>query len=400
MKRTESPKKQPIPFAVGGLREDLLPTTPAGDNTASYNNGFPPITMVQKNAGGLPPKGQDMNQILYELSSLSRWASSGAINSFDSDFSSKTGGYPKGSQLIGDDGATIYISTIDDNTSNPNSGGGGWFNQTNGYFKTTNNLSEIAASGGAAQLQARESIGLTGMGIGVAPLQALPSLDWQQFDFVAGANYASLFSSWVNQPAGVTYPSGSFISITVDYLLNGGDFGVTVLPNTSSNPNYMVYKIRGSGGKGARTFNVRQVFTSADTIPLSSGGLGATTAAGGRATLGLGTAALASVGNGSGQIPDMSYFTTGPGWIKYPNGKIIQYGYQQASISSAVVANFPVPFPSQCFGITSSGTDSSAANIAACQIIDRFGFYASAWLTTSGAVNRTNTNISWIAVGV
>ncbi|MES4613992.1 hypothetical protein V2154_15585 [Ewingella sp. CoE-038-23] len=268
------------------------------------------------------------------------------------------------------------------------------------YLGNGNNLSEIAASGGAAQLQARESIGLTGMGIGVAPLQALPSLDWQQFDFVAGANYASLFSSWVNQPAGVTYPSGSFISITVDYLLNGGDFGVTVLPNTSSNPNYMVYKIRGSGGKGARTFNVRQVFTSADTIPLSSGGLGATTPAGGRAELGLGTAALANVGNGSGQLPDMSYFTAGAGWIKYPNGKIIQYGYLQTSTSSSVVASFPIPFPSQCYGITSSGTDASAANISGCQIIDRTSFFASAWLATAGSVNRTATNVSWIAVGI
>jgi len=144
MKRTEAPKKQPVPFAIGGLREELLPSTPAGGNTASYINGFPPITMVQKNAGGLPPKGQDMNQILYELSNLSRWASSGAINSFDSSFSTGVAGYPKGAQILGDDGYTIYISKIDDNTSNPSTGGAGWFNQTNAYLMVSNNLSDLS----------------------------------------------------------------------------------------------------------------------------------------------------------------------------------------------------------------------------------------------------------------
>ncbi|MEH4119591.1 hypothetical protein POX18_13255, partial [Escherichia coli] len=113
-------------FGVNGQREDLLPTTPAGDNTASYDLGFPPITMILKSAGGLPPKGQDMNQILYELSSLCRWSSAGALNAFDSDFSTAVGGYPLGAVLISDDGATIYISTINNNTNDPNTSSAGW----------------------------------------------------------------------------------------------------------------------------------------------------------------------------------------------------------------------------------------------------------------------------------
>ena len=126
MNRTDAPKKQPIAFGVNGPREDLPDTTPSGDNTASYNSGFPPITMTLKSAGGLPPKGQDMNQILYELSSLSRWASSGAINSYDAEFSTAISGYPSGAVLLGDDGKTIYASTINANTNNPNSSTVGW----------------------------------------------------------------------------------------------------------------------------------------------------------------------------------------------------------------------------------------------------------------------------------
>lgn len=128
MNRTDAPKKQPVPFGVNGPREDLLPTTPAGDNTASYDAGFPPVTMILKSAGGLPPKGQDMNQILFELSSICRWFTAGALNAFDATFASSIGGYPKASVLVGDDGATIYISTIDANSNNPNSVTTGWLN--------------------------------------------------------------------------------------------------------------------------------------------------------------------------------------------------------------------------------------------------------------------------------
>lgn len=126
MNRTEAPAKQPKPFGVNGQREPLLTTTPSGDNTASYEQGFPPITMTLKSAGGLPPKGQDMNQILFELSSLARWSSTGALNTFDSSFSASINGYPSGSIILSDDGNTIYVNTTDGNTANPNFSVSGW----------------------------------------------------------------------------------------------------------------------------------------------------------------------------------------------------------------------------------------------------------------------------------
>ncbi|MGH1605728.1 hypothetical protein [Yersinia proxima] len=122
MNRTDDPKKQPIPFAVNGPREDIETTTPSGDNSASYNSGFPPITMILKAAGGLPPKGQDMNQILYELSSLSRWNSAGALNTFDAAFSTAITGYPKGAKLVNSLFTGCWLNTIDGNTVNPESG--------------------------------------------------------------------------------------------------------------------------------------------------------------------------------------------------------------------------------------------------------------------------------------
>ncbi|MEF3763658.1 phage tail protein [Escherichia coli] len=126
MNRSDSPKKQPKPFGVNGQRGEILPTTPAGDNSASYEQGFPPVTMILKSAGGLPPKGQDMNQILYELSALGRWSSTGALNTFDSEFASEISGYPSGAMLISDDGEKIFINTTEGNLSDPNSNGAGW----------------------------------------------------------------------------------------------------------------------------------------------------------------------------------------------------------------------------------------------------------------------------------
>lgn len=160
MNRTDAPKKQPVPFGVNGSRENLLPTTPAGDNTASYDAGFPPVTMILKAAGGLPPKGQDMNQILFELSSLARWFSAGASNAYDAAFSTAIGGYPMGATVLGTDGVTRYMSTTEANITNPNTGGAGWFNLTTGYLKAANNLSEIAAAGSPAVAAANANLGL------------------------------------------------------------------------------------------------------------------------------------------------------------------------------------------------------------------------------------------------
>ncbi|HEN3627112.1 TPA: hypothetical protein U5E31_003822 [Yersinia enterocolitica] len=122
MNRSDEPTKQPVPFGVNGQREVIEPDTTPGDNSASYNLGFPPITMILKTAGGLPPKGQDMNQVLFELSSLSRWSSAGALNAYDSAFSTAINGYPKGSQLANSTFTGSWLNTVEGNTSNPESG--------------------------------------------------------------------------------------------------------------------------------------------------------------------------------------------------------------------------------------------------------------------------------------
>lgn len=119
MNLSDAPKKQPVPFGVNGQREELLATTPAGNQQASYDVGFPAITMLLKSAGGLPPKGQDFNQILYELASIARWAGAGGNYQFDSAFSTAVSGYPVGATVLSSDGAGFWLNGTNGNTTNP-----------------------------------------------------------------------------------------------------------------------------------------------------------------------------------------------------------------------------------------------------------------------------------------
>ncbi|CDH06118.1 hypothetical protein XBO1_2110121 [Xenorhabdus bovienii str. oregonense] len=121
--------------------------------------------------------------------------------------------------------------------------------------------------------------------------------------------------------------------------------------------------------------------------------------------LGLSELVYRTIGNGPNQIPDMNSFSAGDGHLSFPSGIIIQYGYTPSSTEPKII-NFPRPFPAQCFGVTSSGTDPDAANISGCGAIDRFGFYLSAWhvgtetINRTVTINRTATHISWIAIGI
>jgi len=239
MNRTDAPKKQPVPFAVNGQREDLLNTTPAGDNTASYDAGFPPVTMILKAAGGLPPKGQDINQILFELSSLSRWASTGALNTYDATFSSSIGGYPKGAVLLSNNASNIFISTADGNSNDPNSVSTGW-------------LSLLSFLGGAP----------------------------------------------INSPVFTGTPAGP----TADPTTNTTQLSTTAFVKTAIN------------------------------------------------NLNLGTASTRNIGNGSGQVPDMSFWTTSSGWRKMPDGVIEQWGVSGAT-NDTVSVTFPIQFTSAVYWI-------------------------------------------------
>ena len=110
-------------WASSGNRNTIPVNSQVGvtAGAASWMDGFPPLTMTPIAAGGIPPSGLDMNGVLYAVSEQSLWASSGAGVKFDSDWASNQniGGYAKGALVLRSDGTGYWISTKDNNTTNP-----------------------------------------------------------------------------------------------------------------------------------------------------------------------------------------------------------------------------------------------------------------------------------------
>lgn len=118
------PKLLPKPWAADGLKNNIPAERNGGlaQEAATYAEGFPSITMTPISVGGKPPSGKDMNGVLYEISAHTVWQNQGGRYRFDQAFCDAIGGYPKGAVLINDTLDTEYISLVDANTHNPNSG--------------------------------------------------------------------------------------------------------------------------------------------------------------------------------------------------------------------------------------------------------------------------------------
>ena len=112
-----------VPFANTGAK-NTIPDAPTGTGKASYETGFPPITMTPIASGGIPPEGKDFNGVLYDITSHTLWVNAGGQYVFDDALSAEIGGYPAGMVLQSDDGMSAYVSAIDNNTTDFNTNPG------------------------------------------------------------------------------------------------------------------------------------------------------------------------------------------------------------------------------------------------------------------------------------
>jgi hypothetical protein len=106
------------------------------DGAASYNDGFPPVCFLPVAGGGTPPFGQDFNGLLNVLSAWCRWyAAFGGPVYYDGTFQSTIGGYPAGAMVLSNTiggAGRLWRSTVDNNTSNPDTGGANWVSASYG----------------------------------------------------------------------------------------------------------------------------------------------------------------------------------------------------------------------------------------------------------------------------
>lgn len=134
MQASNAPAKIQVPFANSGAKQNIPVASQIGitDGRASYTDGFPPLTRTPVVAGGVPPFGTDMNGILNAITAIQQWQNAGGYPQYDSAFSTAVGGYPKYSILQKADGTGLWISTADNNTNNPDTGGANWVDLTQG----------------------------------------------------------------------------------------------------------------------------------------------------------------------------------------------------------------------------------------------------------------------------
>ena len=121
----------------------------------------------------------------------------------------------------------------------------------------------------------------------------------------------------------------------------------------------------------------------------------------------LGEAAKRDVGTGENQIPDMASFASGDGWMKLPNGKILQYGRGAVTptlSTQTMRITFSIPFPKKadCAMLTHSGDGGAPLGAGRGFVMTAEGptltGFNSAYRTSSTS-DTVSMNYSWWAVG-
>lgn len=140
----DSSKTNPIPVPS---QEGITP------GAASLTDGFPPLCATPIASGGIPPSKADMNGILFQMSAIDVWESAGAGFPYDAAFSSAIGGYPKGARVLKASGSAYWISTVDNNVTDPDTGGAGWASDgTGGITALTGDVTATGPGSAAATL--------------------------------------------------------------------------------------------------------------------------------------------------------------------------------------------------------------------------------------------------------
>jgi hypothetical protein len=99
--------------------------------------------MTAKEAGGIPPFGQDFNGIFFDITQILQYMQAGGHPTYSSELSTAIGGYPLGAMLAKASGMGFWRNITASNTTNPDSGGAGWISDSAGSYA---NATTVTAS--------------------------------------------------------------------------------------------------------------------------------------------------------------------------------------------------------------------------------------------------------------
>lgn len=218
----------PQPFANNAAAPyiNTIPDTGGVDSEATWNIGFPPLTMQEEASGGLPPLGQDFNGILNALSTHVFAQQAGQPYRYSSAVSTAIGGYPVGTLLESSDGATMWFNTTAANTGDPDANAAGWVPMFN-YGYTT----KAGLTGGVVtltRLEARRGV-IVLTGTLVANLQLVLPNTLQTWLIVNATTGAFVTTAKTAAGSGVTIPQGGYSAPTGVYG-EGANIFPTVAP--------------------------------------------------------------------------------------------------------------------------------------------------------------------------
>ena len=315
------PKLLPKPWASDGLKNNIPAERSGGlaQEAATYAEGFPNITMTPISVGGKPPSGKDMNSVLYEISAHTVWQNQGGRYRFDQAFCDAIGGYPKGAVLINDTLDTEYISLVDANTHNPNSGNntGKWAIHAGKGLKASTTqagstqLSSATNSNSEEQAATSKAVKAAYDKAAAAETAASGAVKTSGSQNVAGEKTFT---------ATAFFKAGAFVADSV------GDFAANqCLQIGSNNVNSYFYNKR--SGKYLSMRNDGELRYDGKRI-LNTDDLANMTPSGDKAA---------------------------NGWCRLPNGLILQWGFKPAptghyDVNQSVV--FPVTFPTACLNVS------------------------------------------------
>lgn len=122
------------PFGTNSVPGNInypLPTAsqisvPGGAGRASLNDGFPPANFLPTAAGGIPVAGPDLQGLLFWVTAYLVALQAGMLPIYDAGFSTANSGYPVNAQLQKASGIGVWTNLVAGNTSDPDTGGGGW----------------------------------------------------------------------------------------------------------------------------------------------------------------------------------------------------------------------------------------------------------------------------------
>lgn len=167
------------------------------NGAASFADGFPPNCFIPYASGGAGPFGGDTNGILQQITAGVQWLQAGGPLQYDAVFSSDIGGYPKGALLHAASGNGQYwLSTADNNTTDPDTGGAGWLLLSSLAFPT--GLGTITANTTLTGASAGNYYNVGGSAETFISLDAATFTAGQTIGFLA------------QQVAGISTTSGSF----------------------------------------------------------------------------------------------------------------------------------------------------------------------------------------------